>query len=500
MKQNTLRHLALGLALLVSSTAAAQTAREPMPMPTANQDSILKHIIELSSESFRGRLAGTVGYDAASAYVSRTLQRFGADVDQQRFEVECNEIENCKFNTYTPGTKERRTYILGKDFCAAGMTGRGYVDAQMVFIGYGIDCPEYSDYTGVDVQGKIVILLTGLPEHPWLPSTSTAHQSTLRDKARIAERHGAIGMLAINTSPSCLPYEPQARIYCGELPHLATFPILHLTLDCGRELLQYERTSLDEALRHIETEHTPRSFALQTKAEIDINALYRSRALTANVLGLLPGSDRRLSSEIIVVGASLDGVGMHGETCFFPGADINASGVAAVLETARLLSQPQYRPRRSVLFVLFSGSEQQFLGSRIFLANYPRLRKVEAFVNAQNIGHGDSIVVLGDNRYPGLWDIAAQRDADHFSLIHRSDIKTNPRGDARGFDQIGIPSIVFTTQNGMQHNRVTTDMWENIDRRILTNTTQVMAETVRELADGYYQGRSQKSKLKKYIE
>ena len=172
--------------------------------------------------------------------------------DLQHFTLEANEVENCKFNIYTPGTKERRTFILGNDYCCAGMTGRGYIDSRMVFVGYGIDDEEYNEYAKVDVQGQIVVVLTGLPEHPWLPSTVTDHYTTLRDKARAAERHGAIGMLAINTSPSCLPYEPQGRIYCGEPPHMGTFPVLQLTLDCGRELLLDEDIRLEEAIDNIE--------------------------------------------------------------------------------------------------------------------------------------------------------------------------------------------------------------------------------------------------------
>ena len=504
MKKNTLLRRVCGLglaAMALISTAtpsSAQAPREPLSMPAVNGDSIMKHITELSSETYRGRLAGTDGYDHAAAYVRRTLAEYGISSELQQFTIECNEVENCKFNLYIPGTKNKRTFILGNDYCCAGMTGRGYVDANMVFIGYGIDNEEYNEYAGVDVQGKIVVVLTGLPERPWLPSSITDRYLTLRDKARTAERRGAIGMLAINTSTSCLPYEPQGRVYCGEPPHLTTFPILHLTLDCGRELLEPEDLRLEEAIENIATQRKPQSFALRRKAEIDINTAYRQHAVTANVLGMLPGSDRRLSKEIIVVGASLDHVGMQGETCLFPGADINASGVASVLEVARLLSKPAYRPRRSILFVLFSGSEQQFLGSRIFLHNYPKLRKVEAFVNAQNLGCGDSLLVLGDGHYPTLLDIARTRDAAHFSLISRASGNTTPRGDARGFDHIGIPSLVFTTLNGMHHNRVTTDIWENIDRRILAAATQVMAETVRELGDGIYQGRSRKSKALKF--
>jgi hypothetical protein len=443
-------------------------------------------------------MAGTVGYDRAVEYVEEVLAGYGCSLTEQQFEVECNEVENCKFNIYIPGTKDKRVFTLGNEFCCAGMTGRGYVDAQMIFCGYGIDYEDFNEYAKEDVKGKIVVVLTGLPQGSWLPGHVAAQYATLRDKARTAEKHGALGMLAINMSPSCLAYEPQGTVYCGELPHLATFPILQLTYDCGRELLQGEAYDLDSVVSVLNSKREPCSFATLKKAEIDVNARYRARALTSNVIGLLQGSDRRYRDELIVVGASLDHVGMQGETCLFPGADINASGVAAVLETARLLSQERYRPKRSILFVLFSASEQQFLGSRVFLSNYAKLRKIEAFVNVQNIGCGDSIVLLGDNAYPTLWDIARVRDSANHGLIWRNPEATNPRGDARGFDILGIPSLVFTTLHGLQHNHVSSDVWENIDRRILAGTTQVMVETVRELCDGIYQGRSMQSKALKF--
>lgn len=469
---------------------------DPLPSPWVNTDSIMKHIVELSSDTYQGRMAGTVGHERAMAYAERVLENYGLAVSEQEFPIECNEIENCKFNIYIPGSKERRYFTLGNEFCCAGMTGRGYVDAQMVFVGYGVDNAIFDEYKGVDAQGKIVVVLTGLPE--WLPTSVGNAYQTLRDKARTAERHGAIGMLAINVSPSCLSYDAQARIYIGELPHLATFPILQLTMDCGRELLTTEATDLDAAMRKIASQQTC-SFALLKKAEVDINARYRSQARTANVLARLEGSNRALRNEIIVVGASLDGAGLQGETTLFPSADINASGVAAVLEVARCMSHAGYRPKRSVLFVLFSGGEQQYLGSREFLAQFPKLARVEAFVNVQNIGCGDSLVVLGDNHYPMLWEIAHSHDtAADRRFMAISDEKTNPRGDARAFDRSRIPSIVITTHNGLQHNHVSSDIWENIDRSILNKATQMLLETSAELADGRYQGRSPKSKGNRY--
>jgi hypothetical protein len=351
----------------------------------------------------------------------------------------------------------------------------------------------------VDVKGKVAIVLTGLPEGHGLPEAVASHYITLRDKARTAEKHGAIGMLAVNVSPTCPSYEVQAKTWCGELPHLGTFPILQLTMDCAREIMADQAIPLDSAMMRIARDGTVQSYSLLKKAEIDVNARYNPQARTTNVMGLLRGSDKHLSREYVVIGASLDGSGMQGETCLFPGADINASGVAAVLETARLLSQPGYRPKRSVVFVLFAAGEQQYLGSRRFADMFPKLRRIEAFVNVQNIGYGDSLLVLGNAHYPTLYNIAANRDTfPGRHNIMRGIEPTEPRGDARVFDAMRLPSLVITTHNGMHHNHVATDIWENIDRRMLVIGAQLATETVAELAEGLYVGRSPQSKGYRY--
>ena len=473
---------------------AQETKRDEVPMPTVHQDSLMKHVTELSSETYQGRLAGTEGYNRAVRYVQRVLKTYGLEqMDEIPFTVECNEVENAKFNVYRPGDKEPRVFTLGNEFCCAGVTGRGYVDAQMVFCGFGIDEKDFNEYKYVDVKGKIAIVLTGVPEWMRLPQAAASQYTTLRDKARTAEKHGAIGLLAVNVSTTCPPYEPQARTYCGELPHLGTFPILQITLDCAREIMADQVTPLDSALARMQRDGTVQSFSLVKKAEIDVNARYNPAARTTNVMGLLRGTDKYLSREYIVIGASLDGSGMQGETCLFPGADINASGVAAVLETARLLSKAEYRPRRSVLFVIFSGSEQQFAGSRNFVEMYPQLDKAEAFINVQNIGYGDSVAVLGGMKYPTLESIVLDRDTvtGRLNVAHSGEPQ-GVRGDARAFDAARIPSVVITTTRGMHHNHTTTDVWENIDRRILTICSQLVTETVAELGEGLYQGRNRR--------
>ncbi len=462
----------------------------------ASLDTLLIHIRELSSSKFEGRLAGTDTYLEAAEYVIEALERYGVEPYQgewaQYFETECNKIENCTFNSYVNAQDTRKVYVLGRDYCCAGMTGRGYADAPVVFCGYGIDAPAFNEYAHVDAKGKIVMVLSGTPN--FLPSSVTDRYRQLRDKARAAQRHGACALVVVNMSPTCAPYEVQGSVYNGELPHLATFPILQLTQDCGAGILMEEAMPLTEAVQVIQDKQEPQSFHLRKKFEIDVNARYHPAALTANVIGVYPGVDPKMKGEYVVVGASLDNLGLQGTTCLFPGADGNASGVAALLETARMLQMSEDQPSRNVLFVLFSSGEQQHLGSQIFVSNFTPLKGIEAFVDVNNIGCGDSIMVMGNNHYPALWEVARKVDTLYCTRDMALGYKNNPKGAAVAFDEIGIPSINITAFNGRQHYHVPSDIVENIDRNFVVKATQLLFETVLDLSFGEYQGRSNASK------
>jgi len=466
----------------------------------ASLDSLLAHIRDLSSSTYEGRLAGTDEYMAAADYVIEALERYGVQPYKgewaQYFETECNKIENCTFNSYTGSAANKTVYVLGRDFCCVGMTGRGYADAPVVFCGYGIDNGAFNEYADVDAKGKVVMVLSGVPS--FLPSKITDRYATVRDKARVAKAHGACGLVVINMSANCSPYEVQGSVYCGELPHEATFPVIQPTRDCGDRLLQNELMTLEEALQKLNDTQKPASFHLRKHFEIDINAKYHPAALTANVVGIYPGNDDRLKNEYVVVGASLDHVGMQGTTCLFPGADNNASGVSALLETARMLQLSDDQPSRSVVFVLFSAGEQQHLGSRIFVSNFTPLKRIEAFVNVSSVGSGDSIMVMGNKRYPQLWSVARKVDSLYCTNDMAVSFKTRPSGDAVAFDHVGIPSLTLTNYKGGRYTRVPSDIVENIDRTFIVKATQLLFETVLDLSFGEYQGRSSNSKRVKF--
>lgn len=482
--------------LLTAITLLALLSAGEMKAQEASLDTLLSHIRELSSSKYEGRLSGTDEYMLAADYVTEALERYGVKPYNgewaQYFETECNKIENCTFNSYVNASDTRQVYVLGRDFCCSGMTGRGYADAPVVFCGYGIDNGAFNEYADVDAKGKVVMVLSGVPS--FLPSSVSDKYVQLRDKARVARNHGACALVVVNMSPTCSPYEVQGAVYSGALPHLATFPMIQPTRDCGDRLLQNEAMTLEEVVRKIDDTHQPQSFHLRKKFEIDVNAKYHPAALTTNVVGIYSGSDPKMVNEYVVVGASLDHVGMQGTTCLFPGADGNASGVAALLETARMLQYSEDQPSRSIVFVLFAAGEQQHLGSQIFVSNFTPLKRIEAFVDVNSVGCGDSIMVVGNKRYPHLWSVAKKVDTTYCSNDVAVGMKTLPKGNAVAFDHVGIPSMNITSYKGKRFNHVPSDIVENIDRRFIVKATQLLFETVLDLSFGDYQGRSNASK------
>ena len=503
MKMKKLIAMFAIMAALLPAVAGAQEQVVKDTLLRANTDTLMKHIRVLSNSQYEGRMAGSQAYLEAADYVAEVLSSYGVKPWEgewaQWFEVEYNEIENCNFYTYVNDNDTRMRYVLGRDYVCSSMTGRGYTNAPVVFCGWGIDNRVFNEYAQVDAQGKIVLCLSGVPE--FLPGNVTSQYATLRQKAEVAKKHGAVGLVCINLSETCRSYEVQHQAYCGEGSHQATFPVVQPTMDMGRALLENEQMTLDSVIDELQNKLTPQSFHLRKKFEININAKYRPDAPTANVIGYLPGHDDRMKHELVVVGAHLDHVGMQGSTCLFPGADCNASGVAAVLETAPLLTT--YAPKdieynkRSVVFVLFSGGELENLGSLIFVSNFSKLKNIECFINAQCIGSGDSINVMGNKRFPSLWEIAYHNDTVSTKSLAKG-LHTYPRGDAAPFAQIGIPSLVFTNYMGNNYDHVPSDISENINRDMLTKNASLMAEVIYELSLGDYQGRSFRSKRFKF--
>jgi hypothetical protein len=251
------------------------------------------------------------------------------------------------------------------------------VDGALVFAGYGVTNPmkAYDDYAGLDVRGKVVLVLRRDP--PW-GGVPTEH-ATFLAKLGAATEHGAAALLIVN-GPRSLKGAPDKPMHwsamVGGTPGSGRIPYAFLTQAAANAVLAplgRDVAALEQAIDAASGGPKPASAEVPgARVRLKV-ALERTSGLNArNVVGLLRGSDPALAKEVVIVGAHHDHVGRgaygsaggpSAEGKIHPGADDNASGTAALLEVAEALAAQPKRPRRSVLFTSFSGEEMGLLGS-----------------------------------------------------------------------------------------------------------------------------------------
>jgi len=263
--------------------------------------------------------------------------------------------------------------------------------------GFGVTAPElhHDDYAGIDARGRIVVMFSGAPKP--FPSDQRAYYSSSDVKRHNAAAHGAVGILTISTTTDELrnPFEKRAR-QSGIVPmtYLDTggnpVDVLEsikgsasLSVKAAETLFAGAAVPLDRLLADAEN-GVAHSFALDGTASIKTVTRF-SQVTSENIIGVLPGSDTTLRDEYVVVSAHLDHLGNHpaadGSDGLYNGAYDNASGIACLIEIARGLAGGP-RPKRSILFVAFTGEEKGEQGSEYFV-HFPPVpaRQLVADVN-----------------------------------------------------------------------------------------------------------------------
>ncbi len=353
----------------------------------------------LSADDMEGREAGTRGHERAAGYVAGRFAALGlqpAGGNGTYFQhVPMLSYERAEEgNALTiEGMDE---LVLFEDFYSSGTSKQesGSIEAEMVFIGYGLDIEGRDDFEGIDLEGKIALRLTGGPEG--LNTEEAAHyRSTLSQ--RLSDR-GAIGMLLVNTPvlQEAYPWDvirEQAR-------HNTSMTWLHedgrpetqapnffatgvLSPEVSRALLEGQEFDYDDlAAAEATPERRFPSFATGRTARIDFASRFE-RIDTPNVIGMLTGSDPSVADEYVVLTAHLDHEGIQpteeeGDDEIYNGAMDNAVGVAGIIEVARLLAQDP--PRRSVLFVALTAEEKGLVGSA-YNAAKPTVTKNQVVAN-----------------------------------------------------------------------------------------------------------------------
>ncbi|MCX8011354.1 MAG: M20/M25/M40 family metallo-hydrolase, partial [Ignavibacteria bacterium] len=268
------------------------------------------------------------------------------------------------------------------------------------------------------------------------------------------------------------------------------FPQLHIDIDVANELLHFNKITLQEIQRRIDSTKSPFSFRLGSKVKFEVNAKYYKEKQTMNVVGMIEGSDKKLKDEYLVIGAHLDHVGSQANEIYAPGANDNASGSSAVLEIAEAFIKSGVKPKRSIIFVLFASEELGLFGSRHFVSNPPvPLEKIVAMINLDCVGFGDSIQVGNGKSAPILWQIAKSLDSVHTKQMVPN-TWSGGGADASPFHDKGIPSLYFVTTNSYAHLHYTTDTPETLNQTLFENITKLAFLTASYIANGEYQRES----------
>ena len=396
-----------GVALLLTvQPALAAPAAKAKPAATTpaqagftpSADAIKAHMSFLADDLLEGREAGTRGYDIAANYVASqyALMHVKPAGDNgsylQQVPLTAYRSANEGGVSYTGADGKSGALVFGEDYLPSAQARQAEtsVTAPLVFVGYGVVAPERGrdDYAGLDVKGKIVVLLSGAPSG--FQTEIRAHYSNVNVKRAEAAKRGAVGVLTLPTTSS-EKRRPFARgvgnyqewrmtwndakgvayVRGAEAPGLA-----NLSLKGGAKLFAGAPTSLDDVLAAAETpDGLVKGFDLPTNVTVQLKTEIEKRQ-SSNVVGLIEGSDPTLKAQTIILSAHLDHLGIHGKDAdkINNGALDNASGIATMLEVARGFKEAKTKPKRSVVLLAVTAEEKGLIGSEYF-ANNPTVPK-----------------------------------------------------------------------------------------------------------------------------
>ena len=417
----TFRPLAATFALgALLALAAPAPAQKPFDDPVL--DRMQKDIFFLASPECEGRGVGTKGIDKAADYIAAAFQKAGLKPAMkdgsffQPFTVPMPPSLGKPTALTFRGPDAKKEPALDSDFAVMGFSRTGQAKADLVFAGYGITAPalKYDDYDGLNVEGKIVVVLRRTPRYDekgdkrfdtTVPDGETSPHAAFVTKIELAAKHKAAALIIVNDTTAAAgdadPLPKFDEFATGTTP--AKFPVLMVKRAVLDDLLAAgKHKSLKGLEAAIGDKLKPQSFAL-TGWTADAQVTVERKDVPAkNVVGVLEGSGP-LKDETVVIGAHYDHVGYGeynsaGGTAakgkIHYGADDNASGTTGLIELARRYGEHPNRRGRRLVFIAFSGEEMGLVGSKFYCKEplFPLDRTV-AMLNMDMIGRTKPVPV-----------------------------------------------------------------------------------------------------------
>lgn len=507
--------LLLAVGLTVSLPAFPATTSRP----AATVGPLKEHLVRLASDDLRGRATGEPGCEKAAAYIEEQFRKLGLKPApgmtgyRQEYMATLGSVLGPDNRVAIPvvGGSER-TLRVHEEYNPFGFSGTGKAEAPVVFVGYGITAPEYKydDYAGVDVKGKIVLVLRHEPQQEDSTSvfngTKATRYSEFRTKARMAEEHGAAGIIVV-TDPLSREAEYDDLITFGKgqgISAAVALPAIHIKRKVLDALwgagLGTPPPDLKETQRAIDATLKPQSFPVTGSPVALAVDIERERKTTWNVVAWLPPTgapdhpaayDSASAPEYLAIGAHYDHLGMGGENSLSPdtlaihnGADDNASGTSALIEVARaLVHDPTPRPR-GVLFAAFSGEELGLLGSAWLVGHCPLpITRNVAMLNMDMVGRmkDDKLQIGGVGTSPRFRPLIEQATAGTGIKVDYSEGGFGP-SDHSSFYAKQRPVLFFFTGLHEDYHRPSDD-WEKINFEGLGRVTELVTRISRTLVD-----------------
>jgi len=378
---------------IASASQSAVTALDA-GLSAISRDRIESHLRFLADDARQGRMTGTPEYDEAAAYVAKQFEDIGLEAGGedgswfQAVPMLARRIDVDSATVVFHQDGEEKAQRWKEDFVMGGDVVRDEtsITAEVVFAGFGIHAPDmnYSDFDGIDVEGKIIAVFGGAPDS--FPHNERAYYSSGLTKAEEAVRRGAIGTIGLRSRTDQRRYSwTRVSENAGVRPGMSWinlsgqaanyFPELEggalLNVPPAEQLFARSPISFDDALDAADA-GTPLSTPLGVEATLARKTDHES-ITSPNVIGILRGSDPELADEYVVFTAHLDHVGLgvpiDGDT-IYNGMYDNAMGSSLLLETARAFASMPEAPKRSIIFIALTGEERGLVGSDYY-AHYP---------------------------------------------------------------------------------------------------------------------------------
>src|SRR5438067_582527 len=436
---------------------------------------IRAHVRFLSHDLLEGRGTGQRGGDLAAEYIATQFWLDGlkpAGDNGTFFQnvpmVGVTAAPETSFE-FTPRRGDAMQLKPMDDYVASDDTAHPSddIDSEIVYVGYGIEAPEYQwdDYKGADVRGKVLLMLVNEPQSDdpkFFKGSALTYYGRWTYKYEEAARKGAVGAILIHKADmASYPWDVVRSSNTGEKEFLKSdTPQLKaaawIQLEVARQLAQKSGMDLDKLMADAQSRNFhPVPLPVKLKAHM----VSKIRQISSkNVMGMLPGSDPKLKDEAVLYTAHYDHLGirpdMSGDN-IYNGARDNATGCGILLELARVFAQSQSKPHRSLLFVSVTAEEQGLLGSE-YLGKHPPIPagKIQLDLNYDDVrplGSPEEVQVAGAERtsfYPVVQSLATE-----FRFTIRPDARPEAghfyRSDHFSMARVGVPA--FSINEGMKY-------------------------------------------------